>query len=181
MLEKQLQNTKFLYYVLGFCILISIIPSMIIATIAPLAFIGLLIAAYVMRSCIPEEARETSLFYNHASFMIASIWIATGLSLVTLTIGSIYMFSVIDYTPFEICANRMAQMGPEFLASAGYAELYEITQPCMDDFILLNKQAFLITTVVSGLPVLAYLGYRGFKGGRLGFCGQTIPDLKSWF
>lgn len=137
-----------LYAAFGVSLLLAIVPSLMISIIALLFILGVLIAAYWLRS----RAAAESLSENHATYIIRTIWISTFVSSITLTIGSAYMLAGIDYTAFTPCAQSMAAQGPEFAQSASFQQIFEIAEPCMSAFIDFNLALLTITAVITQPP-----------------------------
>lgn len=165
-----------LYAAFGVSLLVSLVPSVIVALISLAFIIGVLGAAYVLR----KRAAPESLMENHALYIIRTIWIATALSLVTLAAGSAYMLPNIDYSAFGTCAAGLAQKGQDYAQTAGFMEIYVAAEPCMKPFLDMNLRLFIITALIAALPVVLYFVIRFVRGLSRAVKGYRIANPKGW-
>ena len=155
------KSVMILYGFFGASLILSLIPSVTVATFVIFLITGVLIAAYVMRG----NAKPGSLKENHAIFVIRSIWIATLFGLVTTLIGTVYMMQNVDYSPIEACLTELLDSNPNLYmgedAEAMTRLVMDLTEKimssCMDTFLAANMQTFLHTTIITAAPVLLYL------------------------
>ncbi|MCD8497222.1 MAG: hypothetical protein LRZ85_03555 [Alphaproteobacteria bacterium] len=127
-----------------------------------------------------KTAEAESLTENHTTFIIRTIWIATLISVLSLTAGSAYMLPQIDYTAFAPCAESLATKGPEFAQNASFEEVYAAAQPCMHLFIDVNLRLLTITALIVALPIIFYLIFRYVRGLSRAAKGYRIANPRSW-
>ncbi|MCB1580944.1 MAG: hypothetical protein KDJ32_08670 [Alphaproteobacteria bacterium] len=166
-----------LYAALGASLILSVLPSVTAAGLSLVFFLGVLIAAYHMRGKVEEH----SLIENHATFIIRTLWIGAFLTLPTMGLATAYMMSGIDYAPFEVCAQALANKGVAWMESAGMMEVYGLVEPCVEGFITENKVLFINAVVIAGAPVVIYMTYRLIKGLSRASKGYRLAKPKGWF
>lgn len=172
--QKKIYN---LYAVFGISIVLSVIPNGTAAGLSIIFLTWALIAGYITR----RKAEEHSLSENHAVFVIRTLWIAAGISILTTIISSFYMLERIDYTPFQGCAETIASQGIAALEQMSTMQLYAMVQPCLDSFLGLNIETIKVAMVIAGGPPIVYMGYRFFKGISRAIKGYRLADPKAWF
>ena len=171
--QKKLYN---LYALFGVSLILCFIPYVSAAILCLVFFIWLMVAAYVARN----KAEEHSLVHNHSVYIIRSLWVGAVITVITMLFASLYMFANIDYGAFNPCAESIAGKGIEALEAMGYGEFYEMSRPCIEDFIALNYNTLIIAVgIAAGLP-LVYLAYRLFKGASRAMKGYRLPETTSW-
>ena len=166
-----------LYALFGVSLILSILPFASAAVLSLVFFLGVLIAAYVVR----KNSEENSLKENHTTFIIRTLWIAAFFSLVTTAIATGYMMAGIDYSPFNPCANALADKGVAWAESASTMEVYAIIQPCVNVFIDFNKTLLINSVLIAGVPLILYMAYRMVKGLSRAIKGYRLANEKSWF
>lgn len=149
-----------LYAAFAVSLILSLMPHGILALLALIFMIGVLIAAYIVRSRVEPE----TLAENHATYIIRTIWIGSLLAAITTSIGGAIMLSDINYEPFMPCADRLAAQGMDFAANASFAQVWELTSPCFDAFINANLNTLIMAGAITILPVLAYFAVRFVRG-----------------
>ncbi|MEM7650932.1 MAG: hypothetical protein AAF204_02475 [Pseudomonadota bacterium] len=166
-----------LYAAFGVSLILSVLPYMAAGGLSLIFFTGVLIAAYMVR----KKAQEHDFADNHTTFIIRTIWIGALFSLVTTAIASAYMLGGIDYSQFQPCADALAAKGIEWVESAGFADVYELTKPCMNNFIQSNHTLLMNAMIIAGGPILLYMTYRLAKGVTRATKGYRLADDKVWF
>lgn len=164
--KRQVLN---LYALFGVSLLLSLVPSTAVALISLIFLIGVFAYAYRLRA----RASSESLTENHAAFIIRTIWIATLLSIITLSAGSIYMIPNIDYAAFGPCQENLTN-------SEGFLDIYAAAFPCINIFIEANLRLLTITALIVALPVVIYLIVRYVRGLSRAIKGYRISNPKSW-
>lgn len=172
--KKKILN---LYAAMGISMALTIVPNPMVAIVAGIFFVGVLIAAYFIRSKVEIHG----LAGNHCTYIIRTIWIGSFFSIITMTVASFFMLPQIDYTPFQVCADTMMSKGDAFLANASNAQIAELSQPCMNDFINANFNILVYAAIIAGGPILIYFLYRFTKGLSRAIKGYRVPDPKAWF
>lgn len=172
--KKQILN---MYAAFGISLILSLVPSGMAALVSLIFMVGVLIAAYVIRSKVEEHG----LAGNHCTFMIRTIWIGSLFSLITIGLASLFMIPRIDYASFQPCAEAMASKGTEFLASATQAEIMALSEPCLDSFMSANWNTFTIAAIFGVGPILIYFVVRFVRGLSRATKGYRIADPKAWF
>lgn len=166
-----------IYALFGVSIVFSVVPSISAAFVSALFFLIALIAAYVVRG----RSDTHSLTENHMIYVIRTIWIASLFAIVTMGFAAAYMLPKIEYLPLQSCMNALASQGTAALESMGIAEAEAIIAPCMEDFMAMNYQVFLVAAFIAGGPLIVYLGYRFVKGIARAAKGYRLADPKGWF
>lgn len=167
--EKIIKNVYAAFVVSLF---MTFLPNLPAAVIALVLFLGVMIAAYILRA----KSGEESLMHDHMTFIIRTIWIAGLFGLFTITTGSFYLLQNMDQTLLHVCAQQAIDSG-----STDVVAMSKMIQPCMDDFVMANKGVFLTSTIISALPLIAYMLYRLAKGIARAAKGHRMGDNKSWF
>lgn len=166
-----------LYAAFAVSLILSLMPHGILALLALIFMIGVLIAAYIVRSRVEPE----TLAENHATYIIRTIWIGSLLAAITTSIGGAIMLSDINYEPFMPCADRLAAQGMDFAANASFAQVWELTSPCFDAFINANLNTLIMAGAITILPVLAYFAVRFVRGLSRAIKGYRLAKPRAWF
>ncbi len=175
--QKQQKRILNLYGLFGASMIVSVLPYLSAGILSVVFFTALLIMAYMFKN----KAEPESLQENHAVYIIRTIWITAFFSLITMTLGTIYMMQGIDYAPFQPCADALAGLGVEAMESTGMQEMYTFIEPCMDDFIGSNHVLLMNTMLIIALPLMVYMGYRLAKGLLRAMKGYRLAKPRSWF
>ncbi len=171
--DNQPSATKLItniYAVLAVSLIISFLPVAAAAAVAMAMFLGVWIAAYVIRG----RAEPNSLTVDHMTFIIRTIWIAGLFALIGMTVATIYLLGVYDPAALFNCTGAVS-------ADADMAAIEAAVKPCMDEFIAANMPYFLTGTAIAAGPVVIYLAYRLTKGLSRALKGHRIGDVKAWF
>lgn len=168
--DPEQKNILRLYAASCVMIVFSFIPTITAALTTLLLFTFVLIAAYVMR----RKSEEHSLTENHTTYIIRTIWISGLIAVLSLTAGSFYMLGHIDQNPLNGCANTILGMSDPNAMLA-------VMQPCIDEFVALNKQVLMISGAIVAAPVLLYLILRYARGLPRAIRGYRIAHEKGWF
>lgn len=158
-----------LYAVLFFSLIGGFVPHVLFAVIAILLFIGGMIAAYSARG----KAEPHSLTANHMTYLIRTIWIVSLMVFVTTLAAGFYVLGAYDPTPVNACAERLMNM-------TDVAAMEQMVRPCMDDFVRVNFQVFMIGLLIAAGPVIPYFLWRLLKGLNRARNGYRLADEKSW-
>lgn len=169
--QKKIYN---LYALFGVSLVLCVIPYVSAAILCIVFFTWLLIAAYIMRG----KAEEHSLSDNHATFVIRTLWIGALFSLVTTIVASVYLYQNIDYSPVQSCVNNIVSQG---IGSGDVSALIPLFEPCLNGFININYNAFVVAVIIAAMPPMAYLAYRFVRGLSRAIKGYRISDPKGWF
>jgi len=172
--KKQQQLVLNFYALMGAALVMSFLPFISAALLALLMFGGGLIAAYIVRG----RRGGQSYAGNHLTFIIRTIWIASLFSLVTMIAATIYILTYYDPGPVQACAEQIvsaAASAPDIMA------LQSMIQPCMDEFMRVNGQVFLVGGVIGIAPIVIYFVYRLSSGLSRAIKMHRIGDNKSWF
>jgi hypothetical protein len=159
------------YAALSASLILGFIPSTIAVVLALILF-----------SCVTPYARHVrkkadpaSLTANHMTYIIRTIWIATLLAAVTVTLGTIYVLSAYNPSPLQSCVDNIMS-----LMQAGKQAGPQMIAPCMDNFMSVNHRIFSLATVISGIPLMIYLAWRLARGISRARDGYRIANLKHW-
>ena len=172
--QKRILN---LYGLFGASIVVSVLPYAQAAILSIIFFTVLLVMGYVFKN----KAEPESLQHNHALYIVRTLWITAFFSLITTTLGSIYMMSGIDYTPFQPCADDLAGLGLEAVEGMGVMEIYAYVEPCVGFFIEGNWTLLMNTMIITAMPLFIYIGYRFAKGLGRAMKGYRLANPQSWF
>jgi len=176
--NKEQKTVVRVYGALCAAILFSVIPTISFAVLALVFFIGILIAAYVIR----HKKEEDSLIRNHMSFIIVTLWVGIFiLPALTLVAASIYLLPRYNPDPLNPCVQQISDSVLSNPEAANIVALNEMLMPCMDAFMAANYQLFLISALIAGGPIILYMGYRVFQGLSRALKGYRIAKPKSWF
>ena len=159
-----------IYAALTVSLLMSFLPMMSAAFLALAMFLGVWIAAYVIRS----KSEHDSLSFDHMTFVIRTIWISGLFAVITTSIAGMYVISVVDSTAVMACASSVS-------TSLDMKAMEAAVQPCMDQFLQDNMSEFIKGTLIAAGPLVVYLGYRLSKGLSRALKGHRIGDVKNWF
>lgn len=168
-METEQKTITNVYAALTVSLVMSFLPIMSAALLALVMFVGVWIAAYVLRG----KHEHDSLTADHMTFIIRTIWIAGLMSLLTMSAATAYILAVYDPTMMMACAQN--------LPSTDMAAIEAAVRPCYDEFMRVNMP-YLIKGAAIGIgPVVIYLAYRLTKGLSRALKGHRIGDVKSWF
>ena len=165
-----------LYAAFAVSLLLSFVPSAIVAMIALIFFVGVLIAAYVLRG----KADVEDLQHNHMTYIIRTIWLSGFLGIITTTAASFYMLSGIDYSPLDPCVDLIASKDPEAVAQASADDLIHLATPCMNAFLKTNQTLLYTSAALAGAPMILYIIYRFGYGLTRAMKGYRVANVKTW-
>lgn len=172
--KKKVTN---LYAMFGVGLVLSLVPSTIVSIVALFFMVAVLVAGYGLR----KKSEPESLAENHATYIIRTIWIGTGFSVISVSLAGIYMLSGIDYSAFQPCAETFAGQGAAAIQNPSYEAVWSASEPCFNNFINENFQLLTISALIAAVPILIYFGYRYGKGLSRAMKGYRMMDPKSWF
>jgi uncharacterized membrane protein len=160
------------YGMLGASLLLGFIPNVIFA-----------IPALILFCCVPpiagrirRRADPASLAANHMTYIIRTIWIATLLAAVTTALATVYILSAYDTSPLQSCVDKLINSG-----NVGGSSASTLLMPCMDSFVTVNKNIFLLATLGAAIPFALYLVWRLSRGVSRAQKGYRLANVKSWF
>jgi uncharacterized membrane protein len=165
-----------LYAAYGAALVLCIVPFFLAAMLSMGLFIGVLVAAYILRT----DAAQGSFIENHMTYVIRTIWIGSFFALLTLTAGSIYLFETVDNTPLTLCINEFINMGPHTTAGDMQA-LFPLYKSCFEGYMQVNLQTFIISFIVVAGPILIYFIARYAHGLRRAMGAYRVNKPLAWF
>jgi len=168
--SKEQKTITNIYAILTVSLLLSFLPMASAAFLASLIFIGVWIAAYMIR----RKHDHASLIADHMTFIIRTIWIAGLFTLITMSAATVYILSVYDPTMMMDCEGAMQ-------AGTSMADLENMVAPCYEEFLRVNMPYFIRGGLMAAIPIVIYMGYRLAKGVSRAVKGHRIGDTKSWF
>jgi len=175
--DQEQNKVALMYRALWACLILVCIPSISFAIVASVLFLILIITAYIVK----RKSEDSNFIHNHMQYIIKTVWFSIFIfPVVTITIATLYMMPNIDNTSIMPCAQPLAD---HLLANPDQADMqtmYGYIAPCMNDFMIGNKQVFLIATIIAGLPILIYMTYRLMKGTMLTLQSKIHANPKSW-
>ena len=169
MSSTETKTITHVYAVLTVSLLMSFVPMVGAAALAMILFIGVWIAAYVLR----RKTSHDSLLADHMTYIIRTIWITGLFALITTSIASAYILNVYDPSALLGCTGNVS--------TTDMAALKAAVQPCVDAFVSVNMPYFVKGTIIAGGPLVVYMAYRLAKGLSRATKGHRIGDVKSWF
>jgi uncharacterized membrane protein len=152
-------------------LLLSLVPQVLFAALSALFLTGAMITAYGIR----RRASRDGLAANHMTYIIRTLWISSGLAVLTMSVATAYILSVYDPTPIHNCVDRLMGSG-----GLDYAAASALIQPCMGEFLSANYPAFYIGGMIMIGPVAFYFVYRLTHGLSRALKGYRIANIKSW-
>lgn len=168
MSTREQKTITHVYAALTVSLLLSFIPTAGAALCAMLLFTGAWVAAYVVRS----RTAHDSLAANHMTFIVRTIWIASGLAFLTMSAALAYILSIYDPSPMLACAGNIP-MDPAAIEAA--------VKPCIGPFITANMDYFVRGGIVGIAPPALYFTYRLSKGLSRALKLHRIGNARSWF
>ena len=170
-----------LYALFGVTIVLTLIPHPAAGGASLVMAVLLILTAFKMRG--DKEAFNNgkhSFMQNHAAYILRSIAGVTLLMLITISLASGYLLSVIDYAPFETCAQEFQSMGAEAIESASNEQIYAKAEPCMEDFLHENRGSLTTAMIIASLLPLFYIGWRFMQGITRAYKGVMIDNPLKW-
>lgn len=165
-----------LYSAFGAGLILTLIPSAIVALVALLLIMGVLIAAYVMRG----KDKDT-LMHNHMTYVIRTIWLGGSFAAITLAVAGVYMFYTLDNAPLDPCFQSFLGVDPQAAAGMGMQDLEAVFQPCLDAYYKVNFAALVFSALIGIAPILLYFGFRFGNGLNRALKGYRIARPEAWF
>ncbi len=158
-------------------LLMSFVPDPVFAVIAAVFFTGVLAAAYLVR----RKAEPESLTENHMTWIIRTIWIVCLFSLATIAAGGVYLWTQVDYSAIQPCAETAGDLVMARNGNIEARELVAIMEPCKRAFLDDNRIALIIATITAAFPLVLYLILRLTKGISRASKGYRLANPKEWF
>ena len=165
-----------LYAAFGAALALSVVPFVLAAFLSMVLFLGVLIAAYILRT----GTEEGSLIENHMGFIIRTIWIGSFLALLTIVVASIYLFYGMDNTPLDPCIQHFLSIGPGTRVLELQA-MTDIFRSCYGAYMDANLRIFIMSGVIAAGPVLIYFIARYARGISRAMNGYRIAKPENWF
>jgi len=176
-----------LYGLFGAGLVVSVIPSYSAALACLVLFLGLMIAAGVVKN----RSANGSLRHNHATYIGRTIWIACAISLPSMALATLYMLRYIDNAALMPCVDQVINMMGSVQTSGSSTsvsmDMPDITamsdalQSCLNNYIGSNLRVFIISGTLAAGPVLIYTLYRYIHGLMRALRGYRIANPKRWF
>ncbi len=166
-----------LYVAFGLSIVLTVIPHVWAAAASMLMLLYTRIVAYVLRGRGPKD----SLADNHATFVIRTIWLTGLFAIVTLAAGSAYLLERIDNAPLMPCMDKFLNMNPEKAAVMNVVDMGTLFENCMHPFVTTNWNALIVSMLIAGGPLLAYVVVRFARGLSRALKGYRLAKPKAWF
>lgn len=163
-----------IYAAFGAALILSFVPFFSAATLSMILGMGVLIAAYVIRS----RAQDDSLADNHMTFIIRTIWIGSFFALISTAIGAIYLYLNLDNEPLAPCVSDL-MAGAQNLINMG--SLKDIFGDCYEPYWALNSRTFITSGVIVALPAVLYFSLRFIRGLSRAMNGYRVAKPLSWF
>lgn len=158
-MEEIKQQALTIYSGFLLAIIFNFIPVTFVQTFGAFIFLGLIIAAYIMRS----QAEKESFMYSHMSYLIKTFWISSLILLIGIIESYIFADHSIIYTTVNGVKNGSMLSETEINA-------------LLIEYIQANRLVFALTLG----PSLLYLIYRTIKGIMLASKNTSIPNPKNW-
>jgi uncharacterized membrane protein len=165
-----------LYAAFGAALVLCIIPFFFAAFISFALFLGVLIAAYILRG----NAKHGDLLENHTTYVIRTIWIGSLFAVLTMILGSVYLFLNIDNTPLDPCIQHFLNMQ----ANANTVDMMALAialKGCSIGYIGANFKVFLISFLGIAGPILLYFIVRYARGLSRALSGYRVNKPLGWF
>ncbi len=176
--NPEMKTILHVYGVLVAALLLSFVPDPAFAIVATIFFLGVWIAAYIIR----KKAEEDSLTENHMIWIIRTLWITCLFSVVTITAGGLYLWSQLDYSAIQPCSEQAANyLMAQQSGTVNATELMALMGPCEDAFLRDNQPALILSAIIAALPLIIYLVMRLTKGLSRAVKGYRLASPKSWF
>jgi uncharacterized membrane protein len=172
-LMKEEKTVLRVYAALSASIVMTFIPSIAFAIFSLLLFCGVLIAAYILKS----KSEDESLLYNHMSYVIKTIWVGSLFATVAVVVGSFYMYNSMDHSPMMPCIDSIISSGA---APMSNEYLYQLFQPCIDNFMDKNLGLIITIGILCAGPVIVYFVYRLAQGLSRAMKGRRMSNTKNW-
>ncbi|MCC7304911.1 MAG: hypothetical protein IT558_01475 [Alphaproteobacteria bacterium] len=165
-----------LYALFGAGLILCVVPFPLAALLSMIFIFGVLVAAYIVRT----GASVDGLIFNHATFIIRTIWIGSFIAALTMTAASIYLLRNIDNSPLDPCINQFLSIGPE-TALSDLMKLQAIFQGCWHSYWMANIHVFITSGSIAAGPPLLYFIVRYARGLSRALDGYRVAKPESWF
>ena len=156
-------------------LLFMLVPHIGMCIIAMSMLLGTMIAAYNVR----RKAEAHSLAADHMTFIIRTLWIGSGLALITTALASGYMLATADMVPLQSCSDRAAQTIIN-TGTTDTAALQAMMQPCIDGFISGNMGVLINAVIIAAGAPMLYVADRLAQGLSRARKGHRLGNVKSW-
>lgn len=150
-------------------------PHIGMCLVAMLMMLGTLVASYTIR----RKSEPQSLAADHMTFIIRTLWIGSGLALITTSLASGYMLATADMVPLQSCSDAAAQRIIE-TGTTDTMALQAMMQPCIDGFINGNMGVLTNAVIIAAGAPMLYFAYRLAKGLSRARKGHRLGNVKSW-
>lgn len=169
--SKDLKVIHNLYAALTVSIILAFAPSMAIQTLSTILFTGVFIAAYIFRGL----AEETTLAWNHITYLIRTIWIGSLFLTIAIIAGATWFYQVGDHSLISLYMQQVS----DGMAN-GYTNNYDV-HSLSRDYLDENKEVLVPIAITCAVPCLLYIAYRIVKGLSRALKGYRLKNLDSWF
>ena len=174
--DKPSKFAVFLYPLLIVAIGVCFIPDPMLALIGLGIFTAYLLLLYIIKGSVNKDGA----LHTHATYLIGTIWAVSSLSVLTVTVASIYLMDKLDDTPFEPCEDKISDMVLSDL-QFDMNLILQHTKPCVEPYLEANFDLLMIGTAIGAGPLVLYLLYRILKGLPSALIGDPVKKPKSWF
>ena len=165
---KEQKNVQNIYAAFAAALIFQFIPLVTIQVFGFFLFIGVLVAAYMLRG----KSETESLAYNHAHFIIRTIWIWSLFLMVGMVIAVPWFSQVADHSIIQSFLDQV---------SGGMMPSHEMMNDVMKRYMLANLADLLFIAGVALGPSMVYIIYRFAKGLTRALKGHRIGNVKNWF
>ena len=148
-------STKILtgfYLSLAFCVISSIIPTMLSQAIASIASIIAIIAYYIIRRRWSDKSQD----YAEASYVIKTFWIWSALVVCGMMIAGLVISTMGDMSAIHNWTQAVVE--------GGVMPSEDSLKQAVDDYTQANLSLMTTMTVIGLLPATIYAGTRIYKG-----------------
>lgn len=176
-LKAEKKTVTNLYALMAVSILLTVVPHIAAGVLSLIFFAIAMGKAYKLR----KSSEAHSLGENHATYIVRTIWISLLWVFVFTVFGSIYVFFEIDPLPLQACMNAILDQAGGDPSNMDAANIALMLEPCMANFLEMNRGVFIAGLSVSAVPALLYIAYRFIKGLSRAGKGYRLADPKGWF
>lgn len=168
-----------LYALLILTVVMTLVPHLAFVVVSTVLLVAVLALAYVVRA----KALPDGLAANHMTYIIRTIWLSSGLAVVTTGIASALLIYRMDETPVQPCTQKLAEHvlgNSQALESTDIAGLASFLDPCMEPFMQANMGALIMALVIAAGPLLFYVALRMIKGVSRAHGGYRVAHPQAW-
>lgn len=168
-----------LYALFVLAVVMTLVPHLVFVAVSTVLLLAVLVLAYMVRA----KALPDGLAANHMTYLIRTIWLSSGLAVVTTGIASALLIYRMDEAPVQPCTQRLAEhvLGEsQSLENSDVAGLASFLEPCMEPFMQANMGALIMALVIAAGPLLFYVALRMIKGVSRAHGGYRVANPLAW-